>query len=161
MGTVLLAAIDSSPQHRLVLAKAAEMTACMGAELHVVSVNDVRRHREFAFAAPNAEMIAAMNIEVRALLEEARQTLRKQDIACHIHAPYGVTAEQIALLAKHVRADIIIIGHRHLSWLGRLVEDSVGSDLLAQAPCNVLIVVEPSVPAPDSDDVVEKISRPS
>lgn len=160
MGTILLAAIDSSPQHLQVLAKAAEMAACMGADLHVVSVNDVRRHREFAFAAPNAEMMAVMDTEVRALLEEARQTLHKRDIACRTHAPYGGTAEQIALLARHVRADIIIIGHRHLSWLGRLVEDSVGSDLLAQAPCNVLIVVAPSART-ERDDVVEKISRPS
>lgn len=38
---------------------------------------------------------------------------------------------------------LIVIGHRHLSWLGRLVDRSVGRDLLDRAPCNVLIVAEP------------------
>lgn len=144
MGKVLLAAIDSSPQHRPVLDKAADIATCMAAELHVVSVNDLSRHREVSFAVPNGEMISVMDAEVRAVLEKARNHLALRGMPCQIHAPFGATAEQIALLAEDLRADAIIIGHRHLSWLGRLVEGSVGSDLLARTPCNVLIVVDPN-----------------
>ncbi|HXP95358.1 MAG TPA: universal stress protein [Telmatospirillum sp.] len=160
MRKVLLAAIDASPQRLQVLAKAAEMAGCMAAELHVMSVNDLSRHREFSFAVPTAEMVSVMDMEVRAVLEEARQNLDKQGITCHVHAPYGVTAEQIVLLARYLRTDIIIIGHRHLSWLGRLVEDSVGSDLLAHSPCNVLIVVEPQT-TDALDEEPERLSRSS
>lgn len=160
MGKILLAAIDQSPQHRQVLDKAAEIAAYTGAELHVVSVNDLGRHHEVGFAAPTAEMIAAIDGEVRAGLAEASAYLAHRGVACRTHAPYGATAEQISLLAKRLRADGIIIGHRHLSWLGRLVEGSVGSDLLARAPCNVLIVVEPTA-ADRDDDPCEPLSRPA
>ncbi|WP_158240465.1 universal stress protein [Telmatospirillum siberiense] len=160
MGKVLLAAIDSSPQRRLVLDKAAEIGACMKAELHVVSVNDLSRHREISFAVPNGEMIAVLEAEIHTVLDEARDYLARMKMDCRTHAPFGATAEQIALLAGELRADGIIIGHRHLSWLGRLVEGSVGSDLVARTPCDVLIVVEPDKTRTFEGDQ-EPLSRPS
>ena len=52
----------------------------------------------------------------------------------------GDPAEEIIRLANIYRADIIIVGTRGLKGLQRIVEDSVSSQVVAEAPCSVLVI---------------------
>ena len=52
---------------------------------------------------------------------------------------------EISRLAHELRIDLIVIGHtHHASRLERWWKGSVGASLVEEAPCNILIVVQPS-----------------
>lgn len=139
----ILVAIDASSQRHAVLDQAAVIASRFGADLHVISVRDLTQHWELSVADPVVpEIFTALETEFDRILEDATHQLEQAELTCRTHAPDGAAAEQIALLAKRIEADLIVIGHRQLSWLRRLVENSVGLDLIAEAPCNMMIVVE-------------------
>ena len=137
----ILVAIDSSDQRHAVLVQAAEIANRFEADLHAVLVRDLSQHWELN-AAVDPEIVTALETEVDTLIEEARKQLEEAGITCQIHLQDGDAAEEISLLANRIGADLILIGHRHLSWLSRLVEKSVGSSLMTKARCNLMIIVE-------------------
>ncbi|MBD2181584.1 universal stress protein [Planktothrix sp. FACHB-1355] len=52
----------------------------------------------------------------------------------------GDPAEEIVRLANIYRADLIVIGSRGLTGLKRILQGSVSSQVVADAPCSVLVV---------------------
>lgn len=146
MPRIVLIAVDASPQRITVIKAAADIATQCGGELHVVSVSDPARHWELGIANPTSVPFDVLDHDTVATLDASVRQLAASGLPCRTHAPTGLAAEEIARLATEISADLIVIGHRHLSWLGRLVDRSVGRDLLERAPCNVLIVAEtPSV----------------
>jgi nucleotide-binding universal stress UspA family protein len=49
--------------------------------------------------------------------------------------------------ARKLGSDLIVLGHRHLCWLGRLTGRSVCADILEAAPCPVLVIPAPGTEA--------------
>ena len=142
MFKTVLVAIDPSEQRERVLAQAAEVATCFGAVLHLVSVRDLAQHWELTAADPTPEIFVALEQEAENLMEDARRYLEKQGISPRTHLLDGDAIEQIALLAERLNADLIVIGHRHLSRIRRLVENSVAKGLVARAPCSVMITID-------------------
>ena len=142
----ILVAIDASDQRQFVLAQAVEIANHFEADLHLVSVNDPAKHWELTMADPVPEIFASLEAEVSHLLEDAGQQLEKLGIAYRAHMLEGAAIEQIALLAEQISADLIVIGHRHLSRLRRLVDNSVAKGVVARAPCSVMISIEAHKP---------------
>lgn len=130
----ILVAVDASPQRGDVLAQTARLAAQFESAVHVVSV--VRPEDGWA-----AELETDRPQGAEAVLHTACSELAGYGVACSTHAAVGPVAREIARLAEDIHADLIVIGHRDLSWLDRLVEDSVGKTLLSLAPCSVLVVV--------------------
>lgn len=52
----------------------------------------------------------------------------------------GDPAEEIVRLANIYQADLIVIGSRGLTGLKRIIEGSVSSQVVVDAPCSVLVV---------------------
>ena len=52
----------------------------------------------------------------------------------------GDPAEEILRLANIYEADLIAIGCRGLTGLKRILEGSVSAEVVAEAPCSVLVV---------------------
>ena len=52
----------------------------------------------------------------------------------------GDPAEEIIRLANIYQADLIVIGSRGLTGLKRILQGSVSSQVVADAPCSVLVV---------------------
>jgi nucleotide-binding universal stress UspA family protein len=52
----------------------------------------------------------------------------------------GEPAEEILRLANIYKADLIAIGCRGLTGLKRILEGSVSAEVVAEAPCSVLVV---------------------
>jgi len=138
----ILVAVDSSAQHPAVLDQAAELAIASGARVHVVSVADAVSQGTVPMVYPSGQFIDSLNREVDGVLKAACHRLSDQGVPCQTHALFGQVVQQIVDLAGELKADMVIIGHRHLSWMQRLVENSVGRNLLDQAPCNVLVVIE-------------------
>lgn len=137
---IILAAIDASGQRQAVLDQSIQIAVRFGAVLHVVSVNDPGQHAELRAPDPIPEVFARIEKEIVVLLATAQAEAEGAGVVCHTHAPGGGAAEQIIGLARKLDCDLIVIGHRQLSWFGRLMENSVGRDVIAEAPCSVMIV---------------------
>ena len=67
--------------------------------------------------------------------------LRERGIDGLGHHPAGEPAEVICDYARQHGCDLIVIGHRHLSRMERLLDRSVGQWTVDHAPCPVLVEV--------------------
>jgi nucleotide-binding universal stress UspA family protein len=138
LGTILVA-VDSSPQHAAILDQAAELAVASSAVVHVATVVDPTR-AGMALQQPSAGIFSALSREASEVLNDACSQLQERGISCRTHSMIGPVSDQITLLAIDIKATMIIVGHRHLSWMQRIFDNSVGKDLLEKSPCNVLIV---------------------
>jgi nucleotide-binding universal stress UspA family protein len=141
MHDIILVAIDSSSNQHAVLNQAAELAILSGAKIHVVSVADITGRGLMATHATSSGLFNTVEREVEEVLREACRMLSDRGVFCQTHALNGLATEQIVNLASELKAHLIIVGHRHLTWIQRLFENSVGRDLLATSPCNVLVVM--------------------
>jgi nucleotide-binding universal stress UspA family protein len=134
-----------------VLNQAAELAGRFDAELHLASVLDLAQH--WALTAPEAasSIIDAQEAETGNLLEKAGQELEQLGIVPHAHLLEGDASEEIAALAGQIGADLIVIGHHHISRLGRMVENSVARSLVSRAPCSVMISLDKKQPSGNSE----------
>ncbi|HYQ24943.1 universal stress protein [Stenotrophomonas sp.] len=141
MFTTLLVALDGGPQHDAVLDLVAQV-AGPRSRVHLLCVIDPG----FALSADagdddRREYPAAARQRSRAegLLQDAAAQLRERGVdACSL-LPAGDPAEVISAQARELDADLLVIGHRHLSRLQRLLDSSVAQWTLDHAPCPVLV----------------------
>ncbi|GAB6038769.1 universal stress protein [Fundidesulfovibrio butyratiphilus] len=136
----ILAAVDCSQQQRTVLEHTAWLAIQLDARVHVVSVARPDSGWTAALSGQFGAVSQVVEIEVRSALDQACSTLSEKGIPCSTHSAVGSVAQEIARLAEELQVDLVVIGHRELSWLDKLVDSSVGQDLIACAPCNVLVV---------------------
>ncbi|MCL2789135.1 MAG: universal stress protein [Desulfobulbus sp.] len=138
----ILVAVDASDQKHAVLLHAAEITRRFGARLHLVSVYDLNQLWKASVPEPVPEIFESLEAETRKLLEEAQQQLHFLGIGSKCHFLKGPVIEQIALLAERLDADLVVMGHRYVSGLRRLLESSAAKGLIDKSPCSVMIVRE-------------------
>jgi nucleotide-binding universal stress UspA family protein len=140
----ILVAVDSSAQHPVILDQAAEVAIATGADVHVATVADAAGRAGMALNRSTPGVYSALEHETETVLKAACVRLSDRGVPCRTHALNGLVAEQLILLAKGINADLIVMGHRHLSWMQKIFENSVGHNLLDRSPCNVLVVMEGS-----------------
>ena len=73
-------------------------------------------------------------------LEEARAVLAESGVEATTAAPIGQAADEIVRTATEAKADLVVLGARGLSTVKRLVLGSVGTKVLHEASCDVLVV---------------------
>jgi nucleotide-binding universal stress UspA family protein len=54
----------------------------------------------------------------------------------------GDPQAEIIHYAHEIKADLVVLGHSGKGFIARWFEDSVGSKLLADLPCSLLIVTD-------------------
>jgi len=136
----ILVAVDASDQKHAVLFHAAEITRRFDAKLHVLSVYDLTQTAEAKMSTLVPGIFDALETEANNLLEDARQHLKELGIPAQGHFVQGAVVEQIVLLAKQIDADLVVMGHRYVSGLRRLLERSAAKALIDESPCSVMIV---------------------
>lgn len=72
-------------------------------------------------------------------IQEALDYLKQHGISAKIHVTAGEPAEQIIKHAEELTVNLIIMGHRQLSKLSRLLAPSTCLKVIENAPCPVLI----------------------
>lgn len=79
----------------------------------------------------------------QSVLDDGLQRLRAAGLEAQGEVTVGNAVDEIASVAKTVRADLIVLGHKHReSWAARWWRGaSVSQSLIEIAPCNVLIVI--------------------
>lgn len=75
-------------------------------------------------------------------IEEALQThtAKLPDAQVLIEVVLGDPAEELVRLVNIHGADLIILGNRGLTGLNRILQGSVSSQVLEEAPCSVMVI---------------------
>ena len=130
MGTIVVGYVPK-PEGRAALRRAAEEAKLR--DMRLVVVNSHRGGREFD--ADDA-------IESEAQLEEVRSTLEEAGVEHEVRQlGRGLDpADDLVNVATEVGADIIVIGLRRRSPVGKLILGSNAQRVLLDAPCPVLAV---------------------
>jgi nucleotide-binding universal stress UspA family protein len=80
----------------------------------------------------------------QAILQDGLHRMTQTGYQAHGELLTGETVQQITQFAQQVQADLIVVGHKHLSsWAARWWRGSVSSALIEHAPCSVLCVITP------------------
>lgn len=125
-----------TPEGLAAYEKALELARERQAQLHLVSLvalptnDDESRNYE--------ERLEAQ----RQALESVGQSSRDEGLDVRVHVPKGVRrpADAILSVAKIEGADLIVIGMRRRSRVGKLVLGSTSQEVLLDADCEVLSV---------------------
>lgn len=135
MALRILIAVDGSEVSRRALERVARLLK-EGAEVALVTVaRPIYSQPPFTgYADPKDKD------EQRQVLYAARDALEREGIAATGLAPVGDPADEILRAARHVEADLIVMGARSLGSVKRLVLGSVSTKVMHESECDVLIV---------------------
>jgi nucleotide-binding universal stress UspA family protein len=139
----ILLAYDGSQSGQKALLECREVAGLSNAELFLVAVSppaaaliggegyvyDARAEEEerSAFQRVLDDGLAQLQLEGREVRGEVM---------------VGQPVDEITEYAKRIKADLIVVGHRHLdSWAARWWRGSVSKALIEQAPCSVLVAI--------------------
>ncbi len=86
---------------------------------------------------PNPELPALSSLQVEKQLQDYQAQL---SVKSQLEMVTGDPPQEIIRLANIHKADLIVIGSRGLTGMNRIVQGSVSSEVVAEAPCSVLVV---------------------
>lgn len=143
--TILLAYDGSEPGQRALL-DCQEIGQWSHAQLHLVAVMapPMAMVTVDAWAlGPPAE--SEQRAHHQSVLDAGLQRLRAAGLQAEGQVVVGSAVEAIVAVAKAVRAELIVLGHKHLeSWTERWWRGApVSKSLIEFAPCSVLVVIVP------------------
>jgi nucleotide-binding universal stress UspA family protein len=134
---VILVAMDGSDFARTALTKALELAAPGKAE--VVALN-VTPYVGVVEEMPQ-KLVDRLEREAAALMQEVKAAGAEYGVPLMTRVESGVSpAEKILDVAKEIKADLIVVGHRGKTNLEKFIIGSVASSLVTHSPCSVLVV---------------------
>jgi nucleotide-binding universal stress UspA family protein len=132
----ILVCYDGSPESERALMRAVELASAVPVHVTVVSVAEsLYPMREWDGMVDPAE-----EQEHRRLLARATQTLADHGIDAATVEPIGDVADRIVELAREMDAALVVVGTRHHGIVRRLLFASVSEEVVADAPCDLLVV---------------------
>ncbi len=142
-----LLAYDGTSEGRAALDDTVALSSRLGATVHLLSVVHLTPAEMVAEGARPGVLLDLAETEARTVLSEGVAELRRAGLIAEGTLSRGLNvADDIVAAARRIDADLIVVGHRDLGALARLWRGSVGRDLIAQAPCSVLVAVAPPTP---------------
>ena len=142
MFSTFLLAYDGTREGRDALREATDLAKRIGARIHLVCVASLTPTELAAEGAVLSGLLEVEEEAMRSILAEGIAALRQDGVNAEGSLVVGLSpATEITALATKIGADLIVVGHRDQSLLARLWNGSVGQQLIAHAPCSVLIAV--------------------
>ena len=139
----ILLAYDGSQSGQKALLECREVAGLSNAELFLIAVSP-----------PAAALIGGEGYVYDARAEEEERSafqrvlddgigqLKQEGRAVQGEVVVGQPVDEITEYAKRIKADLIVIGDRHLdSWAARWWRGSVSKALIEHAPCSVLVAI--------------------
>ena len=125
---------DGSDGARRALDRAADL-AGYGSTVSVVNV------ARSIYAHTFNELPDIESVETgKRLLAEARDRLAERQVTARVTERVGDAADELVEAAAEEAVDLLVVGRRGGSKLARLVLGSVSREVVAKAPCDVLVV---------------------
>lgn len=90
----------------------------------------------------NQELEDIEKQKYQAVLDDGLRRLAQSGHSARGEVVVGDSTDVITRAAMEFRADLIVVGHKHLdSWAARWWRGSVSKALIEKAPCSVLVVI--------------------
>lgn len=90
----------------------------------------------------DAELEVREKQKFDAILHDGLERLEAAGFKAGGEVVQGEAIEEITAFARKVKADLIIVGHKHLdNWAARWWRGSISGGLIEHAPCSVLCVI--------------------
>lgn len=133
----VLLATDLTPASDRAAVQALELAVGLDATLLVVSVIDPGQLRRTGGSEQRIDQVRAeREVAAKALVEEGR----RQGIPVHFLIWEGEPGEAIVEAAVAEEADIIVVGSRGRTGVGRMILGSVSDHVVRHANCPVVVV---------------------
>lgn len=145
MADLYVVAVDGSPAGQGAVALAGRNALMSGARVVILCTIDaayaLKAHGEAIAPEDETEYPAAAREELAAdrIIRNALQSLRDAGVNADSEVLVGTPARAIVAAADRLHADMIVMGHRHLSWFDRMLHPSICWDVLEHAKCPVLV----------------------
>ncbi|MDI2113814.1 universal stress protein [Commensalibacter nepenthis] len=150
MFTKILISLDGSKQVKNILPVAVSLAKAYQATLCVICVVDPayfleesNSKKENMVNEIDYPAAARESTIVEEFMEKIVTDLRKEKILVDGKIIGGEPEQSIPKAAKEMGCDMIIMGHRHLSWLGQLTETSICHSVIKNSFLPVLVVPQP------------------
>jgi nucleotide-binding universal stress UspA family protein len=134
----IVVAIDLTPRSKKTAAYAAEFAKRLNAALTLVHVFAPEPITEFTSEQAH-EAVAEGRRQTLAKLAKLIENLRRSGVECHDDFRVGDPAEEIALAARAIDADLIITASHHPGFLGRTLGLDQAPRIFHRASCPVLV----------------------
>ncbi len=145
----ILVPVDGSPESREAARQALELAKKCGAEMTLISVVEVEpdvTYTEIGIVVP-VEYVSMRNtlIEIKKesvgkMLDELIGSMECAGVKTDKLITDGNAQHEIVQAAKNGGYDLVVMGHRGLNPIKRLLVGSVAKRVIEDAPCSVLIV---------------------
>jgi nucleotide-binding universal stress UspA family protein len=139
----ILLAYDGSEPGQQALLDCREIAQWSQSELFLVAVMPL----PLATIGPDGgvygkDVEAAEKEDYQAVLESGLRRLTDAGLKAQGQVVTGDSVDEIVRYAHAIKADLIVVGHKHLDgWAARWWRGSVSKVLIEHAPCSVLVVI--------------------
>jgi len=148
----ILLAYDGTRESRAMLREGAELARLCGAQVHLLAVARPAPGLLFAEGAEPGGLLEAETRHLQQVLEEGVDKLRQRGLHTEASLRHGDPSREILALAETIDADLIVLGHHRRNALARWWHGAVDADILADAPCSLLIAIAPEVDDGEGND---------
>ncbi len=135
----ILLAYDGSPEYRAALRQGAELAQFCNAEVYLLAVITSSSAMPIAGGINPADLVTEEQREIHAFLQDGIERLRQRGIKAEGRLGYRDPVDEIAMTAREIGADLIVVGHRRRNTIERWWRKSTSKNLLAVSPCSVLV----------------------
>lgn len=138
----ILMAYDGTTEGQRALFAAPEIALLPHDETHLLAVLPMPAGLFLAEGYVPGEIIDQEKAHARALLDAGIAELVRRGFPASAHMTWGEPVEEICKLAAELRIELVLVGHpRATSFAARWWRGWVGSSLLEQSPCSLLVSV--------------------
>lgn len=138
----VLLAYDGSESGRTALLECADINHLMHAQIHLLAVAPLMAGLYVTEGFVPDSLQEEENRRFGSILEEGLNLLEARGVKAEGHLVTGEPVDEICRLAGELSCDLVVVGHRkHQNFLSRWWKGSVGSSLIEEASCSVLIAI--------------------
>lgn len=137
---------DGSPTAGSAVRHAVELARMSGGTLHIVAACKLpstvlvgSEGGAFLGSPADQQWEVEARAEVDGILETAGEAAREAGVEVETHPVLGDAADALITVAQETGADLIVVGSRGMSGLGRVL-GSVPNKVSHHAPCDLLII---------------------
>jgi len=134
----ILLAYDGSVEGRLALREGARLAQVCAAEVFLLAVVDISSGMSMGEATVPG-LVLAQQEAFEEVLHEGVRRLTAMGFQPKAKLGLGDPAEEIAAVAREIGADLVVVGHRQQGPLARWWRGSVGTRLVNNLDCSLLV----------------------
>ncbi len=142
----ILMAFDGSESGRQALWQGAQVALQNAAQVELLAVVRIPSTYGFIEAGYPENLLDDETARIDGVLEEGVRLLREQGLSVNGHRRIGEPVLEISRLAQELAVDLVVVGHRPRGRLARWWHGSVGTTLLEELECSILVAM-PREPA--------------